>query len=131
VCARGRLEEVFVEVSLSVAAAYLVPMLAQGVRFLQATPTGPTEQNVITLFDNLAGTVSRVALPICVLAFMVGGIIYATAGGSSRQMETGKAAMVGSAVGFAAVLLASTILHIISNALGSGGGGGTGGITAL
>jgi len=120
-----------VEVSLSVAAAYLVPMLAQGVRFLQATPTGPTEQNVITLFDNLAGTVSRVALPICVLAFMVGGIIYATAGGSSRQMETGKAAMVGSAVGFAAVLLASTILHIISNALGSGGGGGTGGITAL
>jgi hypothetical protein len=39
--------------------------------------------------------------------------------------------MLASAVGFAAVLLADTILRIIQTALGSGGGGGTGGIASL
>jgi hypothetical protein len=120
-----------VESSFPAAAAYLLPLLGHGVLLLQAAPTGGTEQNVISLFTNLAGTLSRVALSICVVAFMVGGIMYATAGGSSRQMETGKSAMLASAVGFAAVLLADTILRIIQTALGSGGGGGTGGIASL
>lgn len=119
------------ESSFPAAAAYLLPLLGHGVLLLQAAPTGGTEQNVISLFTNLAGTLSRVALSICVVAFMVGGIMYATAGGSSRQMETGKSAMLASAVGFAAVLLADTILRIIQTALGSGGGGGTGGIASL
>jgi hypothetical protein len=121
-----------VELGLPATVAYLVPLLGHSVLLLQAAPNGgATEQNVITLFTNLAGTLSRVALSICVVAFMASGIVYATAGGSSRRMETGKDGMLASAAGFAAVLLADTVMRIIQNALGTGGGGGTGGITAL
>ena len=81
------------------------------------------EGNIITLFNSLATTFRNISIAVGTVAFMWGALIYATAGGSPRQMEQGKAAMVASVVGVGAVVLATAIVTIVRNALSGGAGG--------
>lgn len=74
--------------------------------------------SITTLFTNLTTTVTTVAFAVCVFFVAIGGIIYATAAGSPRQAETGKAAIVNALMGLAIVLGARTIVGLISAALG-------------
>jgi hypothetical protein len=82
--------------------------------------------NINTLFNNLADDIRNVAVAVGVFAFMWDAIQYATAGGSSHQMESGKTAMKSSLIGVAAIVLAATLIRMVYNALGGGGGTPTG-----
>jgi hypothetical protein len=79
---------------------------------------------VNSLFNNLATTIRNVSVAICVVAFMLGALQYATAGGSSHQLESGKSAMRASLVGVGAVVLAATLVQIVFSALSGGGAAG-------
>ncbi len=79
-------------------------------------------ESITTLFTNLTTTITTVAFAVCVFFVAVGGIIYATAAGSPRQAETGKAAIVNALLGLAIVLGARTIVGLISTALGGSAG---------
>jgi hypothetical protein len=57
---------------------------------------------------------------------MLGAVIYATSGGSSHQAEQGKTAMKASLIGVAAIVLASSLVNMVFNALGGGAGSGGG-----
>jgi hypothetical protein len=81
------------------------------------------DQQVIALFTNLAAVLRNIVVAVGTFAFMWGALQYGTAGGSPHQMEQGKAAMKASAVMVAAVVLASTIVNIVFNALAGGGAG--------
>jgi len=73
-----------------------------------------------TLFNNLITWGANVALAVAAFALMVGAFIYMTSGGSSRQMETGKSAMVHALIGLVIVLAAKSIATVIQNAIGTG-----------
>ena len=75
---------------------------------------------ITALFTNLLLIIMGVAgaAAACFLAW--GAIVYMTAGGSPRQMEQGKAAMVNALGGLAIVLLARPIIGMIQSALGAG-----------
>jgi hypothetical protein len=51
---------------------------------------------------------------------MWGGYLYMSAGGSPRQMESGKSAMLNALIGFAVVLGCRTIVGMIASAIGTG-----------
>ena len=61
---------------------------------------------------------SQIGLGLAILFFMVGGVIYLTAGGSVRQMENGKTAMKAAVIGLILVLGASKILNALKGAMG-------------
>lgn len=86
-----------------------------------STKEGSDVEAINNLFTNLLNIGTGVALAITAFFLMVGGFIYMTAGGSPRQMETGKAAMVNALLGLAIVLSARLIAGMIQSALGTGG----------
>lgn len=71
-----------------------------------------------SLFSNLLNVMVAVSLPAAALFFGWGAITYMSAGGSARQMETGKTAMFNAVAGEALVLLAKVVVSTISAALG-------------
>lgn len=77
-------------------------------------------ESINSLFTNLLTVGTTVALAVAAFFVMVGAFIYMTAGGSPRQMETGKSAIVNALMGLAIVLGARTIVGLISSALGGG-----------
>ena len=81
------------------------------------------DANINTLFNNLATDIRNVSVAIGIVAFMVGALTYATAGGSPHQMETGKTAMKASLIGVAAIMLAAAVVTAVVSALGGGGTG--------
>lgn len=83
--------------------------------------------NINTLFNNLAMTIRNVSVAVGVFAFMWGALQYTTSGGSPHQLEMGKTAMRASAVGVAAIVLASTLIGIVFSALGGGAAAAAGG----
>lgn len=72
---------------------------------------------ITALFTNLANTGLNVALAVAIFFLMVGGVIYMTAAGSTKQMETGKRAMLNAIFGLAIVLSAKMIATFLQNAL--------------
>jgi hypothetical protein len=69
------------------------------------------------LFTNLLNITTGVAVAVAACFLAWGAIVYMTAGGSPRQMEQGKAAMVNALGGLAIVLLANTIAGLVQNAI--------------
>jgi hypothetical protein len=82
--------------------------------------------NINTLFNNLASTIRNIAVAVCVVAFMLGALQYATSGGSPHQLEAGKTAMRASLMGVGAIVLAATLVGIVFAALGGGAVSGGG-----
>ena len=70
-------------------------------------------QNVVTGLRLIGGT-------IVIGALIWAGILWMTAAGNSRQIETARGAFIGSFIGFAIVAAAPQIAAFISGALGGG-----------
>jgi hypothetical protein len=70
------------------------------------------------LFDHLLNLGAGVAVTACAFFLMWGAFLYMSAGGSPRQMEAGKAAMVNALVGLAVVLAARAIAGMLQQAAG-------------
>jgi hypothetical protein len=71
------------------------------------------------LFTNLLNIGLGVAVTVAAFFLMVGAFMYMSAGGSPRQMESGKAAMVNALFGLAVALSARVVAGLIQNALGA------------
>jgi hypothetical protein len=71
------------------------------------------------LFTNLLNIGLGVAVTVAAFFLMVGAFMYMSAGGSPRQMESGKAAMVNAIFGLAVALSARVVAGLIQNALGA------------
>ena len=78
-------------------------------------------EQINALFTNLLNITTGVAVAVAACFLAWGAIVYMTAGGSPRQMEQGKSAMVNALGGLAVVLLARPIIGMIQSALGAGG----------
>jgi hypothetical protein len=73
------------------------------------------------LFLNLLNIGLGVAVTVAAFFLMWGAFMYMSAGGSPRQMESGKSAMVNALFGLAVALSARVIAGMIQNALGAAG----------
>ena len=74
-----------------------------------------------SLFTNLLNIGLGVAVTVAAFFLMWGAFMYMSAGGSPRQMESGKSAMVNAIAGLAVVLSARVIAGMVQSALGAGG----------
>ena len=73
------------------------------------------------LFLNLLNIGLGVAVTVAAFFLMWGAFMYMSAGGSPRQMESGKSAMVNALFGLAVALSARVIAGMIQSALGAAG----------
>ena len=78
------------------------------------------ESQINSLFENLVRIGTAVAVSVAAFFVLWGAFIYMSAGGSPRQMETGKSAIVNALLGLAIALAAVTIARALQQALGSG-----------
>ena len=75
-------------------------------------------EQINSLFENLLNIGIGVAAAVAAFFVMWGAFLYMSAGGSPRQMEQGKTAIVNALAGLAIVLLARVIAGMIQSALG-------------
>ncbi len=78
------------------------------------------EGSIGGLFTNLLNIGVTVAVSVSAFFLMWGAFIYMSAGGSPRQMESGKSAMVNALVGLGIALSARVIAGLIQSALAGG-----------
>jgi hypothetical protein len=69
------------------------------------------------LFENLLNVGVAVAVSVSAFFLMWGAFVYMSAGGSPRQMESGKAAMLNALLGLGIALSARVIAGLIQRAL--------------
>ncbi len=74
--------------------------------------------HISKLFSTLLDDATSIGLAASALFLAWAGFLYMTASGSPRRMESAKDAAFAAIGGLAIVLLASTISHLISNAIG-------------
>ena len=74
-------------------------------------------EEINALFGNLLNVGTGVAAAVSAFFVMWGAFLYMTAGGSPRQMEAAKAAIVNALGGLAIVLLARVIAGIVQDAV--------------
>ena len=72
-----------------------------------------------TLFTGLLQVGVGVAAAVAAFFVMWGAFLYMSAGGSPRQMEHGKTAIVNALAGLAIVLLARVIAGLVQDAIGA------------
>jgi hypothetical protein len=97
----------------------------------------PIGNSIVTILCNIAVGVFEIALAASVIAILVGGFFYLTAGGSEQRAAKGKQALTYAVYGIVVVILAWGAAFIVAELLGgvnatlsgcsSGGGGGGGG----
>ncbi len=78
------------------------------------------ENSIGGLFTNLLNIGVGVAVTVSAFFLMWGAFIYMSAGGSPRQMESGKSAMLNALVGLGIALSARVIAGLIQGALAGG-----------
>ena len=78
------------------------------------------DTQINTLFANLLTLGLTIAVSVSAFFLMWGAFIYMSAGGSPRQMETGKTAMVNALFGLGIALTARAIAGALQQALGGG-----------
>ena len=78
------------------------------------------DTQINTLFTNLLTLGLTIAVSVSAFFLMWGAFIYMSAGGSPRQMETGKTAMVNALFGLGIALTARAIAGALQQALGGG-----------
>ena len=78
------------------------------------------EGSIGGLFTNLLNIGVTVAVSVSAFFLMWGAFIYMSAGGSPRQMESGKAAMLNALVGLGIALSARVIAGLIQSAMAGG-----------
>ncbi len=78
-------------------------------------PLGSNQIN--SIFTNLLNIGVGAAVTVSAFFLMWGAFIYMSAGGSPRQMESGKSAMVNALIGLGIALSARVIAGLIQSAL--------------
>lgn len=73
------------------------------------------------LFTNLLNIGVGVAVTVAAFFILWGGFLYMSAGGSPRQMEQGKSAIVNALAGLAIALSARVIAGMIQSSIAGGG----------
>lgn len=76
-------------------------------------------EQINSLFTNLLNIGIGVAAAVAAFFVMWGAFLYMSSGGSPRQMEQGKTAIVNALAGLAIVLLARVIAGMIQSAMGA------------
>lgn len=76
------------------------------------------DATISELFGRLLSIGVTVAVTVSAFFLMWGAFIYMSAGGSPRQMESGKSAMLNALVGLGIALSARVIAGLINQALG-------------
>jgi len=79
----------------------------------------PDTIQIQNVFNALLTAATSVGLAAAALFLAWAGFLYMTASGSPRRMETAKDAAFAAVGGLAVVLLANTIAHLISAAIGA------------
>lgn len=79
----------------------------------------PDTTQIQNVFNALLTAATSVGLAAAALFLAWAGFLYMTASGSPRRMETAKDAAFAAIGGLALVLLANTIAHLISAAIGA------------
>jgi Type IV secretion system pilin len=79
-----------------------------------------TGSTINSLFTNLLNIGVGVAVSVAAFFLMWGAFIYMSAGGSPRQMESGKSAMLNALVGLGIALSARVIAGLIQSAMAGG-----------
>ena len=74
-------------------------------------------EEINALFGNLLNVGVGVSVAVSAFFVMWGAFLYMTAGGSPRQMETARTAIVNALGGLAIVLLARVIAGIVQGAV--------------
>ena len=72
------------------------------------------------LFDTLLNVGAGVGATAAAFWLMWGAFVYMSAGGSPRQMESGKAAMQNALIGLAVVLTARVLAGLVQSSLAGG-----------
>ena len=80
----------------------------------------PEAEPINRLFSNLLTIGATVGVTVAAFWLMWGAFVYMSAGGSPRQMESGKAAMQNALVGLAVVLTARVLAGLVQASLGGG-----------
>jgi hypothetical protein len=80
----------------------------------------PEAEPINRLFTNLLAIGATVCVTVAAFWLMWGAFLYMSAGGSPRQMESGKSAMFNALVGLAIVLAARTLAGLIQRAMAGG-----------
>ncbi len=75
------------------------------------------DATITALFSRLLNIGLTVAVSVSAFFLMWGAFVYMSAGGSPRQMESGKAAMLNALVGLGIALSARVIAGMIQQAL--------------
>lgn len=87
----------------------------------RAVPNGggspPVDATITALFSRLLNIGLTVAVSVSAFFLMWGAFVYMSAGGSPRQMESGKSAMLNALVGLGIALSARVIAGLIQQAL--------------
>ena len=74
--------------------------------------------NLTAVFTNLLGLLQAAGLVIGALGLALGAALYALSGGNPHRKQTGLDAMVAGVIGGAVIVAASSIVQMISNAVG-------------
>jgi hypothetical protein len=74
--------------------------------------------SLVNVFQGLLGLMTAAGLMIGALGLAIGAAIYALGGGNPHRKQTGLDAMIGGVIGGAVIVAASSIVTMISNAVG-------------
>ncbi|HET8627692.1 MAG TPA: hypothetical protein VFL91_09750 [Thermomicrobiales bacterium] len=77
-------------------------------------------QNIGTLFTNLSAQAVTIGVAVAVFYAIWGGYLIMSSGGSPRQMESGKMAIVHAIVGLVIVLGANWLITMVKAAVPGG-----------
>jgi hypothetical protein len=78
------------------------------------------DATITALFSRLLNIGLTVAVSVSAFFLMWGAFVYMSAGGSPRQMESGKAAMQNALIGLAIVLTARVLAGLVQSSLAGG-----------
>jgi uncharacterized membrane protein len=110
-------------VSILIASLLLLPAGAAAQSF---TPPGPIIRDIGDI-ENLLATAIRwiftLVVILCVIFILYGSFLYVTAAGDATRVSKANQTLLFAAIGLAVALLAWSIVALVRNFIGGGGGG--------
>lgn len=95
----------------------MIPIIHAETTNINLTP--PVEATSFgEVIKNFTGKLLIVAIPVCVVAVLIGGIQIITSGGNPEGVSRGKKTILWAAIGLVAILAAGSVVTIINQLLG-------------
>ena len=98
------------------AISMLIAIPVFGVEFLIENPLGETS-DISTLLSNIVNFLIKLAIPISAILIVYAGFLYITSAGNEEKVKTAQKALIWALVGFAVILIASSVPVIIQEFL--------------